>query len=208
MTDLRDRLRRIEQNRPPDLWDDIKSRPPQLEHERLRRRWPVIALVAAVVLAAYSLVFPLLRPLQNGPSGAATNGGILFEVWAQTNSGPDLWVVQTEGSGATRLVPDAESGAWSPDGRRIAFIESAEGGGVWLMNADGTDLHELTDKSDSEDLVWAPDGRSILFDSPSFKGDLLHRCRDWAGDSSPGWAVLVALVLAGRAAARPRKDNE
>lgn len=170
MDDLRDRLRLVERNSAPDLWAEIKTRSPQPEFEPHRRRWPVIALVAAVVVAAFSVAFPLLRPLQSGSSGAAANGGILYEVWRRVDSGPDLWIVRPDGSGATMLLREAEGGIWSPDGNHIAFIESKEGGGVWMMNADGSDLHELTDEYGAEHLLWAPDGRSIMFAEPSGKG--------------------------------------
>jgi Tol biopolymer transport system component len=69
---------------------------------------------------------------------------------------------------------------WSPDGKRIAFVrlnstaKPVDRHAVFVINADGTDLHRVTpwrlDGGDHPD--WSPDGRRILFRSqePSFTG--------------------------------------
>src|SRR3990170_1661592 len=59
--------------------------------------------------------------------------------------------------------PDVSSPAWSPDGRRIAFLRY---GGDWyadiyVVNADGSGERELT--RDVQGLAWSPDGRQIAF---------------------------------------------
>ena len=65
------------------------------------------------------------------------------------------------------------SPTWSPDGSRLAFLESvgdainARGNGirhVFLSNADGSDLQQLTATFEYDsDIVWSPDGSRILF---------------------------------------------
>jgi Tol biopolymer transport system component len=79
--------------------------------------------------------------------------------------------------------------AWSPDGRRLAFVrgEAGVGGEIWVVDADGRHQHRLTppprgaaDWSPS----WSPDGRRIAF------------VRDWG---ISGNFLIVADVGTGRA---------
>lgn len=61
-----------------------------------------------------------------------------------------------------RLLVEAPVGileaAWSPNGRWIAFVTD----GVWVINADGTDLHRVS--LGGFDLAWSPDSRVLAFD--------------------------------------------
>jgi Tol biopolymer transport system component len=81
----------------------------------------------------------------------------------------ELFVIHADGSGLRRLtrnaVPDGDA-AWSPDGRKIAFLSRRDGTGadVFVMNADGSDQRNLTRKPGNEvDPAWSPDGRAIVF---------------------------------------------
>jgi Tol biopolymer transport system component len=81
----------------------------------------------------------------------------------------EIFVINADGSGLRRLtrnaVPDGEA-AWSPDGRKIAFLRHGEGTGadVFVMNADGSEQRNLTRKPGNETgPAWSPDGRAILF---------------------------------------------
>ncbi|HYF91958.1 MAG TPA: hypothetical protein VD969_06905 [Symbiobacteriaceae bacterium] len=61
-------------------------------------------------------------------------------------------------------------GAWSPDGRRIAFMRDSR---IWLMSADGTGARALTRDESMWDAVpaWRPDGKAIAFARVSMEGD-------------------------------------
>ncbi|MCY4473859.1 MAG: hypothetical protein OXC83_00275, partial [Chloroflexi bacterium] len=55
--------------------------------------------------------------------------------------------------------------AWSPDGRRIAFVSDRDGDDdIYVMNADGSGVVRLTD-NDADDFspAWSPDGGRIAF---------------------------------------------
>ena len=95
----------------------------------------------------------------------------------------EIYVMGADGSAPTNITQhDARdySPAWSPDGQRIAFVSDRngdrelyyEGSGfystdIFLMNADGTGVEQLT--FGPEDWTggpaWSPDGSSIAFSS-------------------------------------------
>ncbi|SMO50683.1 amidohydrolase family protein [Fodinibius sediminis] len=54
---------------------------------------------------------------------------------------------------------------FSPDGRRISFTSDAGGGdNIWVMNADGTGAHQVTDEEFRllNNAVWAPSGDYLI----------------------------------------------
>jgi len=73
------------------------------------------------------------------------------------------------------LVP--EQPAWSPDGRRIAFVARRnQEHKVWTMNADGSNPVQLTtDAGFDQSPTWSPDGANIAFsryNSPTYGWDI------------------------------------
>ncbi|MBV9780090.1 MAG: PD40 domain-containing protein [Acidobacteriaceae bacterium] len=54
---------------------------------------------------------------------------------------------------------------WSPDGRRITFMAFKHGGTekIYVVNADGSSLQQLTYGEDNSDPTWSSDGNSIAF---------------------------------------------
>jgi serine/threonine protein kinase/sugar lactone lactonase YvrE len=77
----------------------------------------------------------------------------------------DIWKRPTEGGEAVQLTtsPDDESQpAWSPDGRMIAFFSDQEGGGIFLIPAEGGTALRLT--SFGAHPVWSPDNETLAFD--------------------------------------------
>jgi Tol biopolymer transport system component len=60
---------------------------------------------------------------------------------------------------------------WSPDGSRVAFVMSPRGhltryagdGDIYVMKADGTDIHKLTDGLDASYPAWSPAGSRMVF---------------------------------------------
>src|SRR6187431_248232 len=60
---------------------------------------------------------------------------------------------------------DVQTPAWSPDGRKLAFVSRRDGNAeVYVMNADGSGLRNVTGTpSDDLDPAWSPDGRAIAF---------------------------------------------
>ena len=66
---------------------------------------------------------------------------------------------------------DPQIPAWSPNGKRLVFLEKGDNGGkcicraLYVVNADGSGLRRLTPSSvrPGDKLDWSPDGSTILF---------------------------------------------
>jgi Tol biopolymer transport system component len=75
----------------------------------------------------------------------------------------DIFIIGRDGTGRTRLTDDPTidgNPAWSPDGTEIVFRSdrAANGTQLWKMDADGTDVVQLTflDHSGGVDPDWQP----------------------------------------------------
>ena len=82
-----------------------------------------------------------------------------------------LYLMKPDGTDRRCLVdtdgPDSYP-AWSPDGRRLAFVGRTDGvDQVFVIHADGTGLSQVTDSSlpVKESLDWSPDGLRIAYSS-------------------------------------------
>jgi len=71
--------------------------------------------------------------------------------------------------------------AWSPDGSKIAFISDRSGAkNVWVMDADGSHLRQITALPYTGGPKWSPDGQRIAF-----------ACDDQGTGFSSLWVVNV-----------------
>jgi dipeptidyl aminopeptidase/acylaminoacyl peptidase len=85
-----------------------------------------------------------------------------------------LWIVPTTGGAARQLTagPRDATPRWSPDGKTIAFIRSAEKEGkpqppqIYLMSLEGGEAQPLTEMTRGAGAFeWSPDGKTIAFTS-------------------------------------------
>jgi TolB protein len=107
-----------------------------------------------------------------GPAWSPTGDQI---VWNSDSGTPGRFrgfLMSPDGSNVKSLGVDmwVEYPAWSPDGKRIAFMgpppEAATDYEIWVANADGTGLRRLTHEPGPDGWPsWSPDGRRILFSS-------------------------------------------
>ncbi len=127
---------------------------------------PLTIVVAACALFAWLIVTSSGERVAEATS-PGFNGKIAFG-----RSG-DILVINPDGSGIVNLTnsPEHEAGpAWSADGQRIAFHSG--GGGLWVMDADGSNQTQLTDSG--HEPAWHPDGTKIAFLDVRDQGDATY----------------------------------
>lgn len=106
--------------------------------------------------------FEYLDPINWTP-----DGGILFK------KGNSLYRTTTNFASASKIreVPFSDwrgAAVASPDGKKIAL---SAGGHIWLMNADGSDFHQITESNQSEVAPsFSPDSRYIAIKANSRAG--------------------------------------
>jgi Tol biopolymer transport system component len=111
--------------------------------------------------AAHAIYLPLIQQ--------ALPGRLVFT--ATQNGISQIVTMHANGTGRTRLsdltANDFEP-TWSPDGTQIVFASDRNGGGIYLMHADGTNVRLLLAKPLMTDFflsfggpVWSPDGTRI-----------------------------------------------
>lgn len=80
-----------------------------------------------------------------------------------------LWSIPVLG-GSPRRIGDlvGETGAWSPDGKLLAYTNL---GDLFVANSDGSGSRKLVSvKGDVLNLTWSPDGKHLRFDSSETAG--------------------------------------
>lgn len=99
-----------------------------------------------------------------GPAPEAPRGLIGFvRTPADRADDPEIFVVDPQTRATRNLTrspyPDLDP-AWSPDGRRLAYIYDSEGPGLYLSRADGRGAR-LVSRRGLEAPAWSPTGNEI-----------------------------------------------
>jgi TolB protein len=148
------------------------------------RTWGAIFTIKPNGKDEQQVTFPSPDFVDRDPDYSPDGQKIVFQREGDTSD--EIWVVNVDGSHLTQLttpdpcLPDRgtcdSSPAWSPDGKQIAFArdtgviaDDAENKGIWVMNADGTGAHQLTQLDQpgqgfDRSPQFSPDGNKIVFE--------------------------------------------
>jgi Tol biopolymer transport system component len=142
-------------------------------------------------------------------------GGPYLLSWSSKNVLAYSWVTDPSQEGSLVTIPAGggtpftlqtdqviATADWSPDGNRIAFVSTRDGGNshIFVINADGTGLTEISKMAGSAEGApsWSADGRHIAFMRAFGGGDGIWfvdpdgvnpvRVTTMTGDAYPSWS--------------------
>jgi eukaryotic-like serine/threonine-protein kinase len=158
------------------------------------------------------------------PQATALGGGTGQIAFASARSGlPQIYISNADGtnlSPLTQLQNGACQPAWSPDGLQLVFISPCRAradifetiytdSSLYLMNADGTNIRQLTNVPGADsDPDWSPDGKEIAFastrdghkqiytlDMDSLAVTRLTSTGDNVDTSQPAWSPDGSMIV-------------
>jgi Tol biopolymer transport system component len=97
-----------------------------------------------------------------------------------------IYIMRTDGTQQRDLTPDTYRHAWprwSPDGQRIAFTSRRTGDyELWMMNRDGSNLHQVSQSNGGHYSPWSVDGSMIAYSIHTPKNDcvIINPDKAWA----------------------------
>ena len=109
-----------------------------------------------------------------------------------------IWLLDPDGAGLLQLTDSGSDvlnrdPAWSPDGRRLAFSRGSVDGQsseIYVMDADGSNVIQVTSEGSAREPAWGPDGHTIAFTSLISGSEGLSLIDVDADDNDGSWVLL------------------
>jgi Tol biopolymer transport system component len=127
-------------------------------------------LVVIDVATARTRVLRGTTRFGSGDPSWSRTGSIAFARQRGRFKGYDLYTVRSDGSRLRRVarIHSAARPTWSPDGRRIAFLDFVQTSGlnrwrVTVVRTDGSGRRQIGVATSDLALVWSPDGTRLLW---------------------------------------------
>ena len=102
--------------------------------------------------------------------------------------------MNADGSNLMQLARGCVS-YFSPDGSQILYgVYCNETDAIWLMNADGSDQHEIVTGHECKNATWSPDGNKIVFQETqesTTDGPFALYIMELANPEDSQWKLLV-----------------
>ena len=86
---------------------------------------------------------------------------IVTDISNITNSPSDgeIWVIKRDGTGLKKISDNGLYPDLSPDGSKIVYQKPNQG--IWIMNRDGTNDHQIVADENAHNPAWSSDGGKI-----------------------------------------------
>jgi dipeptidyl aminopeptidase/acylaminoacyl peptidase len=148
------------------------------------------------------------HPLRDGSPAWSAQGDRIAFTRQIPYANPEVMVANADGSGVQPLGVPGNDPTWSPDGTRIAFwsfggIEGSSG--MFVMNADGSDVVLVHEGFNPRSFDWSPDGATIAYVDRRQEG--WHDPEIWVIPAAGGTPTSLTPPDFSQGSAYPRSVN-